>query len=52
VRESDDGACGQLTLKQLLRNYVEQGLDAKPKPSDQKRSAATLSGRIADLLNA
>ena len=41
VRESDDGACEQLTLKQLLNHYVEQGLDAKPKPSEQKRSAAT-----------
>ena len=35
-------ACEQLTLKQLLRHYVEQGLDARPRPSEQKRSAATL----------
>ena len=32
----------RLTLKQLLRSYVEQGLSATPSGSGSKRSAYTL----------
>jgi hypothetical protein len=32
----------RLTLKQLLRSYVEQGLNATPSGSGAKRSAHTL----------
>ena len=32
----------QMTLKQLLRNYVEQGLNAAPPAAAPQRTAATL----------
>jgi hypothetical protein len=32
----------RVTLKQLLRSYVEQGLSAAPEPARLTRSAATL----------
>jgi hypothetical protein len=32
----------RVTLKQLLRSYVEQGLSAAPARAEQKRSAAAL----------
>lgn len=32
----------RVTLKQLLRSYVEQGLSAAPSRSPRQRSAATL----------
>lgn len=35
-------ASERVTLKQLLRSYVEQGLSAPPARAGQKRSAATL----------
>ncbi len=35
-------ASERVTLKQLLRSYVEQGLSAAPEPAERKRSAATL----------
>ena len=35
-------ACEQVTLKQLLRSYVEQGLEASASASSEKRSAASL----------
>lgn len=35
-------ASERVTLKQLLRHYVEQGLSGEPTPSGLKRSAATL----------
>ena len=35
-------ASERLTLKQLLRSYVEQGLNATPAGSASKRSAHTL----------
>jgi predicted DNA-binding ribbon-helix-helix protein len=35
-------ASEQLTLKQLLRSYVEQGLNAAPARTGTKRSAHTL----------
>lgn len=35
-------ASERLTLKQLLRSYVEQGLSAAPSSSGSKRSAHTL----------
>ncbi len=35
-------ASERLTLKQLLRRYVEQGLNATPAGSGSKRSAQTL----------
>jgi len=35
-------ASEQLTLKQLLRSYVEQGLNAAPARTGTKRSACTL----------
>ena len=35
-------ASEQMTLKQLLRNYVEQGLNAAPPAAAAKRAAATL----------
>jgi hypothetical protein len=38
ARAASDG----VTLKQLLRSYVEQGLSAPPPRAGQKRSAATL----------
>ena len=38
ARAASDG----VTLKQLLRRYVEQGLSATPARAGQKRSAATL----------
>ena len=40
-------ASERLTLKQLLRSYVEQGLSAAPERAGLSRSAATLprSGR-------
>jgi len=35
-------ASEQMTLKQLLQNYVEQGLNAAPPAAAPKRTAATL----------
>lgn len=35
-------ASERVTLKQLLRSYVEQGLSAAPECTDLKRSAAAL----------
>lgn len=35
-------ASNGVTLKQLLRSYVEQGLSAPPQRAGQKRSAAML----------
>ena len=35
-------ASERVTLKQLLRSYVEQGLSAVPASTEQKRSAAAL----------
>ena len=35
-------ASEQMTLKQLLRNYVEQGLNAAPPTTAPKRTAACL----------
>jgi hypothetical protein len=35
-------ASERVTLKQLLRSYVEQGLSATPAPGPVQRSAATL----------
>jgi hypothetical protein len=43
-------ACEQVTLKQLLRSYVEQGLEASASASSGKRSSASLprlDGRLA-----
>ncbi|MFZ9753331.1 MAG: hypothetical protein ACO3B3_07245 [Cyanobium sp.] len=35
-------ASDRVTLKQLLRSYVEQGLSAAPERAELQRSAATL----------
>ncbi len=43
-------ASEQVTLKQLLQSYVEQGLQAPPQPTPSQRSAAQLprlEGRLA-----
>jgi len=42
-------ASEHLTLKQLLKSYVEQGLNAMPERPSQKRSAQTLP-RLEGLL--